>query len=67
MRIQKGIPFEMLEFLDKEGRVIERRDVRLRRTQSVCVNIKKSKTDQFGKGRIVRHNRGEIGNLGRIL
>ena len=53
----KGLPFEMLKFSDKEGRVIEWRDVRLRRAQSVCINIKKSKTDQFGKGRIVRHNR----------
>ena len=56
-KVRKGLPFKWINFTDREGREISWEDVKPSRAQAVSINIKKSKTDQYGNGRIVRHNR----------
>ena len=54
---RKGLPFRWLQFASKDGHTIEWDNIKIKKAQSVSINITKSKMDQFGKGRIVRHNR----------
>ena len=54
---RKRLLFKWLQFATKDGITIEWKDIKVKKAQTVCINITKSKMDQFGKGRIVRHNR----------
>ena len=53
----KGLAFKWLKFADQNGVEIQWKYIQRVRAYSVCINIRKSKTDQLGKGRIIRHNR----------
>ena len=54
---RKGLPLKWIKFSTKDGVDIASKDIKAIRAFSVCINIARSKMDQYGKGRIIRHNR----------
>ena len=59
---RKGLRFHRLKFTNKNGVEINWEDIKAKKASAVSINIPKSKTDQFGKGRILRHNRVDGAN-----
>jgi hypothetical protein len=53
----RGRQWSRIKFFDVAGKPITWPDIRVGRSYEVVIDIDRSKTDQFGRGRLVRHKR----------